>query len=38
MNYQVRRDDGKLVSYKLVGHNVIPVEVKIQEGCFYCNS
>ena len=29
MDYQVKRDDGKLISYKLVGHSVIPVEVII---------
>ena len=27
MDYQEKRDDGKLISYKLVGHSVIPVEV-----------
>ena len=31
MDYQVKKDDGKLISYKLVGHSVIPVEVKMQE-------
>ena len=29
MDYQVKRDDGKLISYKLIGHSVIPVEVRI---------
>ena len=29
MDYQVKRDDGKLISYKLIGHSVIPVEVTI---------
>jgi hypothetical protein len=28
MDYQVKRNDGKLISYKLVGHNVVPIEVK----------
>jgi hypothetical protein len=27
MDYEVKRDDGKLIWYKLVGHNVIPIEV-----------
>ena len=31
MDYQVKRDDGKLISYKLIGHSVIPVEVKVYE-------
>ena len=31
MDYQVKRNDGKLISYKLVGHNVVPVEVKMYE-------
>ncbi|CAB3983921.1 Hypothetical predicted protein [Paramuricea clavata] len=26
MDYQVKRNDGKLISYKLVGHNVVPIE------------
>ncbi|CAB4020784.1 Hypothetical predicted protein, partial [Paramuricea clavata] len=26
MDYQLKRDDGKLISYKLVGHSVMPVE------------
>lgn len=29
MEYQVKRDDGKLISYKLVGHSVVPVEVNL---------
>ncbi len=32
MDYQVKRNDGKLISYKLVGHSVIPVEVTIHEN------
>jgi hypothetical protein len=28
MDYQVKRNDGKLISYKLVGHSVVPIEVK----------
>ena len=28
MDYQVKRNDGKLISYKLIGHSVIPVEVQ----------
>ena len=31
MDYQVKRDDGKLISYKLIGHSVIPIEVKKHE-------
>ena len=31
IDYQVKRDDGKLISYKLIGHSVIPVEVKKHE-------
>ena len=31
MDYQVKSDDGKLISYKLIGHSGIPVEVKMQE-------
>ena len=31
MNFQVKRNDGKLMSYKLIGHSVIPVEVRIYE-------
>ena len=27
MDYQVKGDDGKLISYKLVGHSVVPVKV-----------
>ena len=27
MDYQVKKDDGKLTWYKLVGHSVIPVKV-----------
>ena len=27
MDYEVKRADGKLISYKLHGHSVIPVEV-----------
>ncbi|CAB4004935.1 Hypothetical predicted protein [Paramuricea clavata] len=26
MDYQVKRDDGKLISYKLIGHGVVPVK------------
>ncbi|CAB4035578.1 Hypothetical predicted protein, partial [Paramuricea clavata] len=26
MDYQVKIDDGKLISYKLIGHSVVPVE------------
>ena len=37
MNYQVKRDDGKLISYKLIGHSVIPVEVKMNEDGFVTN-
>jgi hypothetical protein len=29
MDYQVKRYDGKLISYKLVGHNTVPVEVSL---------
>ena len=29
MDYQVKRHDGKLISYKLVGHNTVPVEVSL---------
>ena len=32
MDYQVKRNDGKLISYKLTGHSVIPVEVKMYEN------
>ena len=32
MDYQVKRDDGKLISYKLIGHSVIPVEVNMYEN------
>ena len=31
MDYQVKRDDGKLISYKLIGYSVIPVEVNMYE-------
>ena len=34
MDYQVKRNDGKLISYKLIGHSVIPVEVKMHEDGF----
>ena len=29
MDYQVKTDSGKLTSYKLVGHSVVPTEVNI---------
>ena len=32
MDYQVKRDDRKLIWYKLIGHSVIPVEVKMYEN------
>ena len=32
MDYQVKKDDGKLISYKLIGHSVIPIEVKMHEN------
>ena len=32
MDYQVKKDDGKLISYKLIGHSGIPVEVKMHEN------
>jgi hypothetical protein len=43
MDYQVRKDNGKLTSYKLVGHSVIPTEVcRFTEGMilmkFYISS
>ena len=28
MDYQVKRDDGKLISHKLIGHGVVPVKVE----------
>ena len=34
MDYQVKRDDGKLIWYKLIGHSVIPVEVKMHKDGF----
>ena len=32
MDYQVKRNDGKLISYKLIGHSGVPVEVKMHEN------
>ena len=37
MDYQVKRNDGKLISYKLIGHNVAPVEVKMFEDADFIN-
>ena len=34
MDYQVKRNDGKLIWYKLIGHSVIPVEVKMHQDGF----
>jgi hypothetical protein len=27
MEYEVKREDGKMIWYKLVGHSVVPVQV-----------
>jgi hypothetical protein len=35
MDYQVKRNDGKLMPYKLVGHSVVPVEVYKYFKSFY---
>ncbi len=32
-DYQVKSDDGKLMSYKLVGHRVVPEEVSLFQEC-----
>ena len=37
MHYHVKRDDGKLISYKLIGHSVVPVEVKMFDDVDFIN-
>ena len=34
VDYQVKRNDRKLIWYKLIGHSVIPVEVKMHQDGF----
>ena len=37
MDYEVKRNDGKLILYKLIGHSVVPAEVNMYEDADFMN-